>query len=236
MRNLIGRLNARTPTELEKIAEVWRIPSVRGDKLARVAALYRAMTTHWVPACCGTASSGRARGGHGADGRRATGRLAQEPRPHARAGGHRSAATATALYRAGILARDGDDDHLPIGEEPRLFVPRELIQELTQVRDERARGDVGDRPLREHLDTWTTASSEEAGRALGRQRHRRATARETARPPDPGRHRDPRRRDQVVKEPPQAARELLGPRPRARLDRRPSHWRPPVALPAARRS
>ena len=209
MRNLIGRLNARTPTELEKIAEVWRIPLSGRDKLARVATLYRAMTTHWVarelwdrlePAEREVVTALVAASDTGASLKALSetlGRDVQDLRT-----------TATALYRAGILARDGDDDHLPIGEEPRLFVPRELIQELTQVRDERARGDVTDRPLREHLDTLDDRELEEAAERWGARVIAGTTARETLVRQVLTATADPRRRDQVVKGLDKAAREL----------------------------
>jgi hypothetical protein len=209
MRNLIGRLNARTPAELEKIAQVWRIPLSGRDKLARVATLYRAMTTHWVarelwdrlePAEREVVTALIAAGDKGASLKSLGQTLGREIAD--------LRTTATALYRAGILARDGDDDHLPIGEEPRLFVPRELIQELTQVRDERARGDVADRPLREHLDTLDDRELEEAAERWGGRVVAGATARETLVRQILAATADPRRRDHVVKGLDKAAREL----------------------------
>ena len=209
MRNLIGRLNARTPTELERIAEVWRIPLSGRDKLARVATLYRAMTTHWVarvlwdrlePGEREVVTALVAAGDKGASLKSLSGTLGREVADLRTA--------ATSLYRAGILARDGDDDHLPIGEEPRLFVPRELIQELTQVRDERARGDVSDRPLREHLDTLDDRELEEAAERWGASVIAGATSRETLVRQILAATADPRRRDQVVKSLDKTAREL----------------------------
>ena len=209
MRNLIGRLNARSLPELEKIAEVWRIPLSGRDKLARVAALYRAMTTHWVARELWDRLDADERemvtalvaaGDRGASLKtlgQTLGRDVADLRP-----------TATGLYRAGIIARDGDDDHLPIGEEPRLFVPRELIQEMTQVRDERARGDVGDRPLRDHLDTLDDRELEEAAERWGTRVIAGTTARETLARQILAATADPRRRDQVVKSLDKPAREL----------------------------
>lgn len=209
MRNLIGRLNARTPTELERIAEVWRIPLSGRDKLARVATLYRAMTTHWVVReLWDRLEAGErevvaalvAAGDKGASLKSLSQTLGREVAD--------LRTDATALYRAGIIARDGDDDHLPIGEEPRLFVPRELIQELTQVRDERARGDISDRPLREHLDTLDDRELEEAAERWGARVIAGTTARETLIRQILTATADPRRRDQVVKGLDKAAREL----------------------------
>lgn len=209
MRNLIGRLNARSLPELEKIAEVWRIPLSGRDKLARVAALYRAMTTHWVARELWDRLQ--------ADEREvvtalvAAGDMGASLKSLSQTLGRDIAelrTVATALYRAGILARDGDDDHLPIGEEPRLFVPRELIQEMTQVRDERARGDVGDRPLRDHLDTVDDRELEEAAERWGARVIAGTTSRETLGRQILAATADPRRRDQVVKSLDKPAREL----------------------------
>ena len=43
-RNLLGRLNARTPDDLQRIAVFWQVPLPGGDRGRHVGALYRAMT------------------------------------------------------------------------------------------------------------------------------------------------------------------------------------------------
>lgn len=44
MRNLLGRLNARSPDELQRISRIWQVPLPGGDRGRHVGALYRAMT------------------------------------------------------------------------------------------------------------------------------------------------------------------------------------------------
>ncbi|MGH2548984.1 MAG: hypothetical protein ACRDHN_06315, partial [Thermomicrobiales bacterium] len=44
MRNLIGRLNARNPGELSRIASAWHVPLGGADKPGQVGQIYRALT------------------------------------------------------------------------------------------------------------------------------------------------------------------------------------------------
>ena len=44
MRNLLGRLNARSTVDLSEIADSWRTPLAGRDRLARISQLYRTMT------------------------------------------------------------------------------------------------------------------------------------------------------------------------------------------------
>ena len=44
VRNLIGRLNARTPSELGRIATAWHVPLGSTDKPGQVGQIYRALT------------------------------------------------------------------------------------------------------------------------------------------------------------------------------------------------
>ena len=209
MRNLIGRLNARTPDELAYMAEVWRVPLSGRDKLARVAALYRAMTTHWVARElwdrfedeeCALLRLLLAQDEEGAPLRDLATELGTD------VAGLRP--TATTLYRAGIIARDGVPETLPIGEEPRLFIPREIANELERARDERARGDVSDRPLRELLALRDDLELEEAAERWGVQFVAGATARETLTRQLLAATGDLRRRDRVIEGLPRVAREL----------------------------
>src|SRR4051794_36032750 len=43
MRNLLGRLNARTTEELTRIAAAWQVPLSAGDRPAMMSRLYRAL-------------------------------------------------------------------------------------------------------------------------------------------------------------------------------------------------
>ncbi len=164
MRNLLGRLNGRTPDELARIARFWRVPTeAAGPKHRLVGGLYRTMTD--------------SRGGRDAwerldDGERqlvtllagtseaslAIGDLAR------RLGISESAAheIAAHLYRAGIVARVGDDDPLPIGAVPQLFLPIEIGQLFRRIRDERELGDVSARTLPTLLGLLDDTELEEA--------------------------------------------------------------------------
>src|SRR5665811_2520652 len=50
------------------------------------------------------------------------------------------------LFSAGVLAREGDRQELPVGAIPRLFLPRELEQVFTRVMDEIELGDMRREP------------------------------------------------------------------------------------------
>ena len=43
MRNLLGRLHARSPAELARIAAFWQVPLGGGDRHAQIGALYRTL-------------------------------------------------------------------------------------------------------------------------------------------------------------------------------------------------
>lgn len=149
MRNLLGRLHARSPEELGRIAAAWQVPVSGGDKLGQVSQLYRAMSDPraardmWerLPADERALIAQLALGEETA---RSLGELATAM--------DRSEAeirqTATRLYHKGIIAREGDDDPLPVGEAPRLFLPRELADKFQRVQDEIDAGDVSGTPLR----------------------------------------------------------------------------------------
>ncbi len=170
MRNLLGRLHARRLPELLRIAEAWSVPLYVESKSEVVGALYRAMTDPrgmrdvWdrlEPAERAMVIA-----------------LADAPdvalaptmdELAARLGIAAAAAreTALGLYRAGILARDGDDEPLPIGAVPRLFLPRELALQVRRIQDEMAAGNLAQSPLRVLLELLDDAELEAAARIWG---------------------------------------------------------------------
>jgi hypothetical protein len=75
--------------------------------------------------------------------------------------------TALRLYRAGILAREGDDDPLPIGMPPRVILPREIALHVRRLQDEMAAGDLARAPLRVLLELLDDAELETAARVWG---------------------------------------------------------------------
>lgn len=170
MRNLLGRLNARSPDDLARIAEFWGIPlpTRESSRHRQVGGLYRAMTDPRAV-------------------RDAWDRLGRPERAAMRflvLGQEREVAIAelaaelevdlaetrkiaARLYWAGILARDGDDASLPIGDAPRVFVPRELAQGFRRVNDEIEAGDLSDTPLRALLELLDDSELEEAATLWG---------------------------------------------------------------------
>ena len=185
MRNLLGRLNGRTPDELARIARFWQVPAeASAPKHRLVGALYRTMTDPrggrdaWdrlddperrMVTVLGNAESPLAIG----DLARRLG--IGEPVPHE---------IAARLYRAGIVARVGDDDPLPIGAVPHLFLPIEISQLFRRLRDERELGDVSG--MMAHF--WDAAASlDPTARTLNGSGAGRPAPRRRASPGRPGR-------------------------------------------------
>src|SRR5205814_3078237 len=137
--------------ELLRIADAWGVPLHVEGKGEGVGALYRAMADPrmmrdvWERldprARAMTAALADAGAGHAAPTLSELAALLGVPEADARE-------TALRLYRAGILAREGDDEPLPIGAPPRLILPRELALNVRRIQDELAAGDVAQRPLR----------------------------------------------------------------------------------------
>ena len=170
MRNLLGRLHARPLPELLRMADSWAVPVMGESKSDLVAALYRAMTDpramrdlwqQFTPL-------DRALAAFLAD-------VADQERPPTvadlamvmAASVEETRAVATRLYRLGVLAREGDDDPLPVGEEPRLLMPREVAVNVRRVQDEIAAGDLAASPLRVLIELMDDAELESAARAWG---------------------------------------------------------------------
>ena len=170
MRNLLGRLHARRLPELLRIAEAWSVPLYVESKSEVVGALYRVMTDPrtmrdiWdrldsaeravVIALADAPDSAPA---PTVD--ELAARLGVTPAE--------ARETALRLYRAGILARDGDDEPLPIGVVPRLLLPRELALQMRRIQDEMAAGNLAQSPLRVLLELLDDAELEAAAKIWG---------------------------------------------------------------------
>ena len=170
MRNLLGRLHARDETELGRIASFWRVPLSGGNRHLSVGALYRAMTDiRTVRATWDRLSPGQqemVRVLAVVDDARAAPTLPELagwlelPVAEARE-------LAVQLYRSGMLAREGDDQPLPVGAEPRLFLPRELALLFRRLLDDIDAGDMSQIPLPALLERLDDAEIETAATRWG---------------------------------------------------------------------
>src|SRR5829696_8207822 len=170
MRNLLGRLHARRLPELLRIAEAWSVPLYVESKSEVVGALYRAMTDMrtmrdvWdrldpadrAMVVALTDAPDEALAPTLDEIATRLGVAVEEVRE-----------TALRLYRAGILARDGDDEPLPIGAVPRLILPRELALQVRRIQDEMAAGNLAQLPLRVLLELLDDAELEAAAKIWG---------------------------------------------------------------------
>lgn len=170
MRNLLGRLHARRLPELLRIADAWAVPLHGESKSEVVGTLYRAMTDPrtmrdvWDrldPAHRAMASAM-------ADAPDAVSSpTVEELAARLEIEGGEARETALQLFRAGILAREGDDEPLPIGTAPRLLMPREIALNIRRLQDEMAAGDLTQSPLRVLIELLDDAELEAAARIWG---------------------------------------------------------------------
>ncbi|MGI9253009.1 MAG: helicase-associated domain-containing protein [Thermomicrobiales bacterium] len=169
MRNLLGRLNARSATELDRIAAFWRVTLGQGERHSQVGSLYRSMfdpaaaRDAWErlgaeeAALVRTLATGEVENAATLEAIAAT--LGVEP------GAVRE--TAASLYRHGILAREGDGAVLPMGEAPRLFLPRELAVQFRRVLDEIDLGDTSSMPLSALVEWFDDGEIDDAAETWG---------------------------------------------------------------------
>jgi hypothetical protein len=167
-RNLLGRLNSRTPDDLQRIAALWLVPLPGTDRGRHVGVLYRAMTdirqarSMWdrldndSKVIVHSLAVGEA------------GSLTIEEIA-ARTGlpSERARSAAIRLFQAGLLAREGDSQELPVGVLPRLFLAREIGQVFRRVQDELDSGDLSRSALRVLLETMDDAELEESATIWG---------------------------------------------------------------------
>ncbi len=169
MRNLLGRLHGRTDADLARIADFWGVPGAP-TRQSLIAALFRTLSDTraardvWDRLAADERAIVRDLALAGPDA--ATPSL---PELAARLGVGEEAARQSAggLYRAGLLAREGDDGPLPVGAAPRLFLPREIASLFRRVQDEIETGDLSATPLRALLELLDDAELEAAAEAWG---------------------------------------------------------------------
>ncbi len=168
MRNLLGRLNARSPEELSRIAIAWRVPVSGGDKLGQVAQLYRSLADPRAARDLWSRLPDEERTlirllAVGDDAARPLAELAEALGLSALD----VREIATRLYHKGIIVREGDDDPLPVGEAPRLFLPRELALLFRRIQEEISLGDLSEEPLQTLLARRDDREIEEAAEHWG---------------------------------------------------------------------
>ncbi|MFM9108278.1 MAG: helicase-associated domain-containing protein [Chloroflexota bacterium] len=169
MRNLLGRLNARPATDLDRIAAFWQVAPGRGDRHAQVGALYRAMIDPasardaWERLTPDEAGLVRLMAG----GEIESAATLREFPQRLGAGQPETREGAAGLYRHGILAREGDGAELPVGAEPRLFLPRELAIQFRRVLDEVDLGDTSSMALPTLIEWLDDGEIDDAATAWG---------------------------------------------------------------------
>lgn len=168
VRNLLGRLHARPTDDLGRIAAWWSIPLTGADRSRHVGVLYRSMTDLRTARDAWQRLDDDARAivrdlaiaESGALTVADIARLTATSEPVARS-------ACVRLFEAGILAREGDNQELPVGAVPRLLLPRELGQVFRRVQDELDAGDLSQSSLRVLVETLDDPEIEEAGRIWG---------------------------------------------------------------------
>lgn len=170
MRNLLGRLHSRRMPELLRIADAWGVPLHGESKSDAVSTLYRAMIDPramrdlWER----LSESQRvlARFLAAASDAGAAPTLAEIAR-QLDIDEESARETALALYHAGLLAREGDDEPQPVGALPRLLMPREVALNVRRIEDEMAAGNLVQSPLRVLIELLDDAELEAVARVWG---------------------------------------------------------------------
>ncbi len=169
-RNLLGRLNARPPGDIARIGERWLVPLRGNDVRRHVGTLYRTMTdiraarmfyAGLTPVPAAIVRS-LALGGGELHTLADIATQIERPENSTRDG-------AVSLFNAGVLAREGDRQELPIGAIPRLFLPRELEQVFARVLDEIELGDMRHESLRSLFAILDDSDIEAAAQAWAMQ-------------------------------------------------------------------
>jgi hypothetical protein len=154
MRNLLGRLNARSADDLSQIADSWQTPLAGRDRLAQVSQLYRTMTklpmvrVQWDGLTPDQRDVIRALIDAGE-----AGRTIEQLRADLNATTDAIRSICVDLYAQGLIAYEGTSSTLPVGETPRLFVPLELANTIRKAQRELQEGDVSDHPLAELIQS-----------------------------------------------------------------------------------
>jgi hypothetical protein len=167
MRNLIGRLNARDPVDLDRIASAWHVPLTASDKSGVLAQIVRSLTDIRAVRDAWAALDDDARAFIALLAEAGESRALSEITAGLQGDANTVRSTAIRLYRSGWLAREGDNSELRIDELPRLFIPLELTHSVRRIRAEIAAGDRSSTPLPELLKELDNVELEEAANRWG---------------------------------------------------------------------
>lgn len=168
MRNLLGRLNARPPEDLVRIAQFWQVPLPGTDRGRHIGAIYRVMTDVRAARTAWSHLDPLARAIVADLALSEAGPLAvAEIADRVGVPGDDVREAAIRLFRWGLLAREGDSQELPVGAVPRLFLPRELGQDFRRIQDEIDAGDLASSSLRVLLEVRDDPELEETAAVWG---------------------------------------------------------------------
>ena len=168
MKNLLGRLNARSQEDVARIATTWRIAVDGTDKLGMVATVYRALTDIRTIRDVWDALPEDERALIVAlDGTPPVPLTIPDLATKLNVAESEIRRRATSLFQKGLVVREGDDAELRVGELPKLFLPREIASLIRRVRAEMAAGDVSNAPLESLLVTLDDVEIEQTADAWG---------------------------------------------------------------------
>lgn len=153
MKNLLGRLHARTDDQRARIAMLWRVSVFGEDSSQHIGRIYQTMTDiravrdTWLRLSDTQRRIVRLLVPEGAKAMTIA-ELADaldESEEDTRS-------SAADLFFWGMLGTDGDAMELPAGDQPRIFVPGELMLVFRRVIEEQEAGDISGNSLRRLLE------------------------------------------------------------------------------------
>lgn len=153
MKNLLGRLLARSDDQRARVAALWRVPVFGDDTSQHIGRIYqtmidiRAVRDTWLRLDDARQRIIRMLVPDGAEPHTIAALAAAIGLPE-----DETREAAADLFFWGILASDGDSPELPLEDAPRVFVPGELKFLFRRVLEEREAGDISGNPLRRLLE------------------------------------------------------------------------------------
>lgn len=153
MKNLLGRLHARSDDQRARIAMLWRASVFGNDSTQHIGRIYQTMTDirairdTWLRLSETQQRIIRVLVPDGTKPLTIAELAATIEQPE-----DTTRDAAAELFFWGILAADSDANELPLGDLPRVFVPGELMHMFRRLLEEQQAGDVSNNPLRRLLE------------------------------------------------------------------------------------